>query len=214
MFQNPTRDQVLALAGLFQSTALVHQLATRDDHDESALAASAVSVLRVDADSVNEVFGSLDDLRLGCGSLANLVGGRAGDASRAMFQYAVSMHQIALRLPSMDSVSESIHEGLSELAGRFLRADELVDDSDENLEALYESLAALYSRTISTLTPRIMVQGSEGRLSNPAVVHRVRSALFAGIRAAYLWHQLGGRRWHLLFQRRKYQAVAGRLARI
>jgi len=29
----------------------------------------------------------------------------------------------------------------------------------------------------------------------------VRILLFAGVRAAFLWRQLGGRRWHMLFKR-------------
>lgn len=32
---------------------------------------------------------------------------------------------------------------------------------------------------------------------------KVRALLLAGIRSAMLWRQLGGRRWQLLFSRRK-----------
>ena len=32
---------------------------------------------------------------------------------------------------------------------------------------------------------------------------RVRALFLAGVRAAFLWHQLGGRRWQLLFQRKR-----------
>ncbi|MDX1397057.1 MAG: DUF489 family protein [Oceanospirillum sp.] len=32
---------------------------------------------------------------------------------------------------------------------------------------------------------------------------KVRALLFAGIRSAILWHQLGGRRWKLLLGRKK-----------
>jgi high frequency lysogenization protein len=214
MLKNPTRDQVIALAGLFQSAMLVHQLATSDDHDESALLSSATSVLRVNADSVFSVYGSADGVRMGCAAVASLFGGRAGQSARPLFQYSVAMHQVARRLPEMTHVSASVHEGLEDLSARYLRQDELEDDSEENANRLYQELAELYARTISTLTPRIMVQGSQGKLSNPLVVNRVRSALFSGIRAAYLWHQLGGRRWHLLFLRRRYQSMADRLARI
>jgi high frequency lysogenization protein len=62
------------------------------------------------------------------------------------------------------------------------------------------------------MEPRIMVHGSQGKLSNPLTVNKVRSALFAGIRAAFLWHQLGGRRWQLMLHRRSIQAIARRLS--
>ncbi|MEK9134155.1 MAG: DUF489 family protein, partial [Pseudomonadota bacterium] len=67
------------------------------------------------------------------------------------------------------------------------------------------------SQTISTLTPRIMVNGEHGHLSNPLIAAKVRAALFAGIRSAFLWRQLGGNRWQLLFNRAK---IAGEAAKI
>ena len=214
MLSKPGQDQVVAFAGLIQSAMLVDQLATSDHYDHDALLASAVSVLRVEADSALSVFGSLDGVRVGCGSVATLLGGRAGQASRALFQYAVAMHQVAGKLSQMTHLSSQIHQGLESLSARYLRQDELIEYDDAGLDRLYQDLAALYAETISTLTPRIMVQGSQGRLSDPQVVNRVRSALFAGIRAAFMWHQMGGRRWHLLIHRRAYQSIAQRLARI
>jgi high frequency lysogenization protein len=71
-------------------------------------------------------------------------------------------------------------------------------EAEENGEAVHprlvEKLAELYSQTISTLTPRIMVNGEHGHLSNPLIAAKVRAALFAGIRSAFLWRQLGGNR--------------------
>jgi high frequency lysogenization protein len=56
-----------------------------------------------------------------------------------------------------------------------------------------------------------MVNGEHGHLSNPLIAAKVRAALFAGIRSAFLWHQLGGSRWQLLFSRKK---IAGEAANI
>jgi CII-binding regulator of phage lambda lysogenization HflD len=41
----------------------------------------------------------------------------------------------------------------------------------------------------------------------------VRSLLLAGIRSAYLWRQLGGRRWKLAFQRQSMLRSAQELSR-
>jgi high frequency lysogenization protein len=77
--------------------------------------------------------------------------------------------------------------------------------------SLVEKLAELYIQTLSQIPPRIMVSGEHGYLVNPAVAARVRTALFAGIRAGFLWHQLGGRRWQLLLSRRKIARAATQL---
>ena len=61
--------------------------------------------------------------------------------------------------------------------------------------------ADLYLKTISTLTPRIMVSGSQLHLNNPENASRIRALLLAGVRAAILWRQSGGSRWKLLVRR-------------
>jgi high frequency lysogenization protein len=58
-----------------------------------------------------------------------------------------------------------------------------------------------------------MVNGEHGHLGNPVVAAKVRAALFAGIRSAFLWHQLGGNRWQLLFSRKKIATEAGKILR-
>jgi len=77
--------------------------------------------------------------------------------------------------------------------------------SHENVIA---NLADLYVSTISRLTPRVIVKGEHGHLSNPANANRVRVLLLAALRSAILWHQCGGSRWQLLFQRKKIIATA------
>ena len=41
----------------------------------------------------------------------------------------------------------------------------------------------------------------------------IRALLLAGIRSAFLWRQLGGRRWKLLFRRRRLLALSRELSR-
>ena len=215
MFASPTRDQVIALSGLFQSSMLVYQLANKESHDEFALQQSSLSILRINAESVEAVFSSSRGVSMGAETIDQAFGGRLGAVSRHIFQYAVSMHQLSLKLEKFPHVSDVVQQRIEELAQEFqIDKDDNGDDPDEEQFAhLYEELATLYAKTISTLEPRIMVHGSQGKLGNPMTVNRVRSALFAGIRSAFLWHQLGGRRWQLMLHRRGYQSLARRIAR-
>ncbi|MCU0808457.1 MAG: lysogenization regulator HflD, partial [Candidatus Contendobacter sp.] len=61
--------------------------------------------------------------------------------------------------------------------------------------------ADLYLNSLSTLTPRIMVNGDPVHLNNPDNANRIRALLLAGIRAAILWRQSGGGRLTLLLRR-------------
>jgi len=203
----PDKDLTLAFAGVFQAATLVHQLAATENHDSGALHHAGVSLLRLDAGSAEAVFGSIQALRLGLHCVSRLFSGHADASAREVFQYAAGMHQLSAKLRRDCSARAVVAEGLNELRERHLQH---AGDFDHD-DALHHAAAALYVRTISRMTPRIMVRGSQGRLSDPLTVSRVRTALFAGIRAAWLWHQLGGRRWQVMVYRREYQRQAQRL---
>jgi high frequency lysogenization protein len=79
---------------------------------------------------------------------------------------------------------------------------------------LLAHLADIYSRTLSQLQPRIMVRGESNYLQNPDNQNRIRSLLLAGVRAAWLWRQVGGNRWKILFGRHKLLDEANRYLRL
>ncbi|HEY0634804.1 MAG TPA: DUF489 family protein, partial [Gammaproteobacteria bacterium] len=71
--------------------------------------------------------------------------------------------------------------------------------------------AETYLKSVSLLTPRIMVKGENNHLTEQANADKVRTLLLAGIRSAVLWSQSAGSRWQLLFRRRAYLDEARRL---
>ena len=68
---------------------------------------------------------------------------------------------------------------------------------------LLSRISDIYVNTVSTIPPKIQVEGNREYLSQLNNTYRVRSMLFAGIRSAVLWRQLGGTRWGLFFNRRR-----------
>ncbi len=206
-----TQDKVIALAGLSQAAALVTQIAEESKIDELALTASVRSVLNIDVTDVTEIFGGTADLRLGLTRLSELLGGLSGLRAQSQIRYMMSMDQLASRLSSAAHTQALVAQGVQEL--NITHGETLAMNQDGELDPwevrdLYERLGLLYQKSLSQLPPRIIVKGAKGKLSSVDNVAKLRSALFAGVRAAYLWHQLGGRRWHLLFMRKAYAECA------
>ena len=201
----PIHDPVLALAGLFQSAYLVQQLARDGRAETDAFEASIRSILAIDAASVGAVYGGTRGVRLGLEQLRDKLAGQSAPTDVEMARYVVAMlhlEGVLRRRPAMlDAIRSGIETAQSQM--KFFANSEPADGVHP---MLIEKLAELYSQTISTLTPRIMVSGEHGHLANPAIAARVRAVLLAGIRSAVLWRQLGGRRWQLLLRR-------GRIAR-
>ena len=219
MLFTPTQDKVLALAGLVQSGKLVTQLAAEPVHDEAALRASASSLLCMHPESMDEVYGSAQDVYMGLETIATLLKGKGLQSmlAKELIRYLMSMDQLADRLSESASTRSIIEKGLYELNSRFstLLDSSLADKQDDSMvaeyDAFYAGIGTLYQKSLSQLAPKIIVRGAKGYLQDEQSVSRVRTALFAGVRAAYLWHQQGARRWHLVFARRAYADIAGRL---
>ena len=207
------RDQVLALAGVFQSARLVQQLAREGRGDPDAFRTSVRSILALEAANVDAVYGDRTGLRLGLTLLRDKLSGRSAPSDVEMARYVVSILHLEGVLRRHPKMLAAIGSGIA-TAVEQMKFFETGGGSEDIHPALIDKLAELYSQTLSTLTPRIMVSGEHGHLMNPATAARVRTALLAGIRSAVLWRQLGGRRWQLLFTRGKIaRTAAGLLGR-
>jgi high frequency lysogenization protein len=205
------RDRTLALAGIFQAARLTQHLAREGQADKAALGACANSVLALDAASTDEVFGGVDGLRLGLIMLRDRLVADPAAPDIEIARYVISTIQLEGTLRRNPETIEAIRSGIETIQNQMKFFARDGENGDSVHPALAEKLAELYTRTLSTLKPRILVNGEHGHLSNPLIAAKVRTALFAGVRAAFLWHQKGGSRWQLLFSRRKIAQEAARL---
>jgi high frequency lysogenization protein len=201
-------DRILALAGLFQAARLAQQLAREGRAEPSTLAASIHSLLIIDAPTTESVYGGARGVRPGLELLRDkLVGGNTDTNDVEIARYVIGMIHLEGQLRRRPEIQDAIRRGI-EATREQMKFFEAAENGETLHPRLVEKLAELYTQTISTLTPRIMVNGEHGHLSNPLIAAKVRAALFAGIRSAFLWHQLGGSRWQLLFSRKKISGDA------
>jgi high frequency lysogenization protein len=204
------RERTLALAGVFQAALITQQLARRGSADTADFEVAVASTLRRDAATTEAVFGGAAAVATGLELVRDKLGDRTDPSDLEIARYVIGMLQLERRLMNDQTTLKRLSEGLERIQGQdeYFRKASGEDEVHTNVIA---SLAELYQETLSNLPPRIIVNGEPEHLSNQAVVARIRTALLAGVRAAVLWRQLGGRRWHLLLQRGRYVAEAGAL---
>ncbi|MGB1139944.1 MAG: DUF489 family protein, partial [Halioglobus sp.] len=82
-----------------------------------------------------------------------------------------------------------------------------------NVNSLCHSVSGIYQDTLSKQKFRIRVTGSAQHLQNEQNADIIRALLLSGVRAAFLWRQLGGRRWKLLWQRKRLLHASQNLSR-
>ncbi|MBL6987302.1 MAG: high frequency lysogenization protein HflD [Methylobacter sp.] len=198
MSLNTITNQTIALAGISQAAALVQQLATTGTADSTALEASISSLFVSDEQGAENVYGGLAGLNLGILQLNDQMSGiRIANPEQA--RYAASLVFLENQLTKQPAMLKTIFTGI-----------ERAQSQSEHFGLLHENVLAnlgdIYHTTISTLQPRIMVNGEQEYLSKPDVVNKIRACLLAGIRSAILWKRCGGTRWKFLFYRKKIQA--------
>lgn len=193
-------DRILALAGIFQSAYLVDRVAKTGMADSDDIETAIYSIFKTDADNAEEVFHHAENLRTGLECLLSQM-----------------LENKAEKIDITRYVLQLMH-----LAGKLMKKPDKVNKLSEGIEAarirtesfaithmnILAQLADLYVDNISSLSSRIMVNGEPLHLNNPDNVYRIRALLLAGIRAAWLWIQCGGRRRQMVFSRKKIRAQA------
>jgi len=214
--------QVVALAAVVQSAALVTKLAVHGNASQTELIASVNPLLMLNPRSEADVYPNLGHLNLGLRSLSDMFSQLRSPENASLVRYTLGMLLLRSKLDSNTLMQADIRDGLQSVQPLHLIPEnttpwrmEDTEKTDGQLrqEQTFEQLAKLYQDTISTLPHRIQVQGQVDYLQNEYVANRVRSLLLAGIRSAVLWHQLGGRRWRLIFYRKRVQETATALRR-
>jgi high frequency lysogenization protein len=189
------RDRCIALAGVFQAAELARQVATKGMGDTAAMEASLGSLLKIDADSVSDVYGGVDKVLPGLRTVQRLLTSRK-QADGEVTRYVIALLHLERKLSRSPKMLQIIQDGIC-------LAQERVEHFHLMHPNIVSQLADIYSNTISTLKPRIMVHGEPLHLQNPDNVNRIRALLLAGIRSAMLWRQCGGRRLQVLFGRKR-----------
>lgn len=198
---NEFESRTLALAGVFRAAALANTLANEGTISEDELRISIESIFETDPKNVIQVFGNTQNLSLGFQTMIYQFGKNTDFRNVDVARYVVGMLFLERRLMNNSKILETLSSGV-ELA---TRQSEHFSTTHENVIA---NIADLYSRTISELGPRIMVNGEQHHLTNTTISNKIRAVLLSGIRSAVLWQQLGGRRWHILFSRSRYIKTA------
>ena len=175
----------LSLAGVVLSAELVHACATGTDQDPVATAAVKRAIGTQHADNLREVFGQVTDYRSGVTAAIATLEGKPGNSEP--LRYSLQLVELANLLRRSPNVVDRL--------GREL--DQLPQDPTD------QELARVYQASISTLGKRIQVTGNPALLQQDAVADSIRTLLLGGVRFAWLWYQLGGRRWHLVLKRKE-----------
>ncbi|WP_455196680.1 high frequency lysogenization protein HflD [Kaarinaea lacus] len=199
--QYTIRDKTIALCGIFQAARLVQQVARSGMCDQAPFETCIRSIFKLDSASPEDVYDNSSNVLLGARTLLAQLGPNkptdAADRARdiEVTKYCIGVMVLERKLIKRKDLLDTITQGVE-------KANAQLEHFNITHENVIANLADVYTQTISTLNPRIIVNGEHSHISNPANANKIRALLLSAIRSAVLWRQCGGTRWQLLLNRK------------
>lgn len=191
-------SRVLALGGMLQALAQVRRIAETGQSESEPVRVALDSVFRIDAADAAAVYGDATALRGGLRLLRDYLANSNRD--QVLGKLGLAVLQLERRFVGEDAVVTQVQTGLRGLEAPAQRLGSAHPD-------VVAGLGSLYADTVSTLRPRVMVQGNPHYLGQAGVVAEIRALLLAALRSAVLWRQCGGSLWDFVFRRREMAAA-------
>ena len=197
---NDLKGQTIALAAMFQFSACVEQLAKTGHVNQKDFEVSVNSLFNQNPADTLEIYGDIEQLATGLSFLiANL--SRSPARSSDCIRYVMGILHLQKQLSKKSSM-------LNMIAKRLDKSRLQVRHFSITHENVIAGLADIYTDTISTFNFRIQVMGEYQFLQQTRIANQIRTLLFAGVRSAVLWRQLGGNRLKAIYQRTAILEVA------
>lgn len=205
---NQWHSLTIALAGIAQAVVRVNELATTGYLNTAEFEIAVQSLFKQNPKDTLDVFGGdLNNLRTGLKTIIELIENpRETKTNRQLLGYCLGVFHLQKKLSGNPRMMDTLGTRLDQCKHQ-------LDHFGPTHDNVVANLADIYASTISTFQFRIQVMGEYQYLQQNRVASQVRVLLFAAIRAATLWRQMGGSRWQLLIYKKKIMQSAQELQR-
>lgn len=189
------RNQTIALAAVCQTALFVSKIAKGEHIDNDVLTPLYNALMITSPNSVFDVYKNIEDLRPGCELMLKQLSGKTDKRDIELTRYVAGVMALSKRLLQKPAALNELKQTIDDVERR-LEHFEISDDS------VIANFADAYSKTISPLGQKIQVLGNPNVLRQPNIQNKIRALLLAGVRAAVLWRQMGGKRRQFIFSRK------------
>jgi len=191
------QQKALALAGLFQSAALVQQLARTGEVPAESFAALINSVFVLDPENVEEVYGGVRGVKLGIDTLLKIMKEKETARYADAIRYSIGILQVYKLLSRDADINSILRSRLEQLCSQRAHFDSITHVT------VISRMNDIYLDTLAKFRFRIQVNGDPNHLKREDNAAKIRAILLAGVRSAALWRQLGGSRLQFILGKRR-----------
>lgn len=202
MFKQELKNETISLGAIYQACNEIKKIAWQGEINNNIIEPLINSVYQTTSEEIEDVFISIKRLNSGLDFLRRQLVGDAFSRDGEVSRY---FEAIGILVKNMNKKAEILNKLRTELTEQSMPINE--DNLDQH--ALF--LSELYLSTISTVEPRIIVNGDNKYLTDKKNAAMIRSLLLCAIRSYILWQQSGGSKFRIFIFKKKIAELAVKL---
>ena len=202
MFKQELKNETISLGAIYQACNEIKKIAWQGEINNNIIEPLINSVYQTTSEEIEDVFISIKRLNSGLDFLRRQLVGDAFSRDGEVSRY---FEAIGILVKNMNKKDEVLNKLRIELTKQSMPIKE--DNLDQH--ALF--LSELYLSTISTVEPRIIVNGDNKYLTDKKNAAMIRSLLLCAIRSFILWQQSGGSKFRIFIFKKKIAELAIKL---
>lgn len=202
MFKQELKNETISLGAIYQACNEIKKIAWQGEINNNIIEPLINSVYQTTSEEIEDVFISIKRLNSGLDFLRRQLVGDAFSRDGEVSRYFEAIGILVKNMSKKDDVLNKLRTELTKQS---------MPINEDNLDQHALFLSELYLSTISTVEPRIIVNGDNKYLTDKKNAAMIRSLLLCAIRSYILWQQSGGSKFRIFIFKKKIAELAVKL---
>ena len=199
MFKQELKNETISLGAIYQACNEIKKIAWQGEINVNAIEPLINSVYQITSENIDDIYINIKRLNTGLDFLRRQLVGDAFSRDAEVTRY---FEAIGILIKNMNKKEDIFNKLRQQLTQQTMA----VEKGNLDDHALF--LSNLYLNTVSTVEPRIIVNGDNKYLTDKKNAAMIRSLLLCAIRSYILWQQSGGSKFRMFIFKKKIAKLA------
>ena len=199
MFKQELKNETISLGAIYQACNEIKKIAWQGEININIIEPLINSVYQITSENIDDIYISTKRLNTGLDFLRRQLVGDAFSRDAEVTRYFEAIGILIKNMNKKEEIFDKLRKQLTE---------QTMPVQEDNLGDHALFLSNLYLSTISTVEPRIIVNGDNKYLTDKKNAAMIRSLLLCAIRSYILWQQSGGSKFRIFIFKKKIAQLA------
>ena len=199
MFKQELKNETISLGAIYQACNEIKKIAWQGEININDIEPLINSVYQITSENIHDIYISTKRLNTGLDFLRRQLVGDAFSRDAEVTRYFEAIGILIKNMNKKEEIFDKLRKQLTE---------QTMPVQEDNLGDHALFLSNLYLGTISTVEPRIIVNGDNKYLTDKKNAAMIRSLLLCAIRSYILWQQSGGSKFRIFIFKKKIAQLA------